>query len=278
MDGFTAWWEAFLETLSGALQGIGGYLPLAAAALAVMAIGWLVARILRAVALRSGTALNRGLARVGQSASSRSLKLSETALALIGNLLFWAVILLFAAVAARVAGLEAFSNWLDRIVDYLPTLIAGVLIALAGFLLSTLLRDIVSAAVSSTGSAQGRPAGLAVQVAVLATAIVIGLDQIGINVTFLMILVAVFLGGALLSVALAFGFGSRDFVANLIAAQELKRMLEPGERTRIGDIEGRVVEVTATAVLLVNVEGRQIVPAAMFLQRASVMLAGEADE
>ena len=278
MDGLVAWWETFLETLSGALQGIGGYLPFAGAALAVMAIGWLVARILRAVAVRSGTALNRGLDRLGRRMSSRSLRLSEPALALVGNLLFWAVILLFAAVAARVAGLEAFSNWLDRLVDYLPTLIAGVLIALAGFLLSTLLRDIVSAAVSSTGSAQGGPAGLAVQVAVLATAIVIGLDQVGIDVTFLMILAAVFLGGALLSVALAFGFGSRDFVANLIAAQELKRMLEPGERTRIGDIEGRVLEVTATAVLLVNVEGRQIVPAAMFLQRTSVMLAGEADE
>jgi small-conductance mechanosensitive channel len=278
MENALLWWQAFQESLAASLTSIVQYLPSLGAALVVMLVGWIAARVLQALLLRSGRALNALLERLGRPVNSTRLRLSRRVLTLTGNFAFWVVILLFAAAAARVAGLEAFTGWLDRVVDYLPTLIAGVLIAIAGYLLSTLVRDVVGTALASTRAERIEYLALAAQAAVFVTALVIGLDQIGIDVTFLIILVAVLVGGCLLSVALAFGIGARDFVGNLIAASQVQRTLEPGDRARIGGIEGRVLEITSTAVVLLNEQGRLSIPAAIFQRETAAVLSGDTDE
>lgn len=278
MNSIRDWWLIVQQSLSDALVNVAQYVPMLAAALLVMGIGWLVAFILRIVVVRLGLALDGVFARLSRSAQGRRLQLSPRLIAIAGNSVFWIAILLFAAIAARVAGLDAFSAWLDRVVDYVPTLVAGALIALAGYLLSALVRDLVTTALASAGSAHTEMPGLVAQTAVFVTAIVIGLDQIGIDVTFLIILFAVVLGGAFLSIAFAFGFGARDFVGNLIASHQAQRVLEPGGLARIGDIEGRVLEITPTAVVLVNEHGRMLVPAKLLQQQIAALLSEPRDE
>jgi len=199
-------------------------------------------------------------------------------LALIGNVIFWVVILVFASAAARVGRLDAFTSWLDRIVAYLPTLVAGGLIALAGYLVSTLIRDVVTTTVASTGSHQSELFGFVAQSAVFLSAVVIGLDQIGINVTFLTTLLAIVVGGVLLGVVFAFGFGAREFVGNLIAAQQAHQIIEPGVVVQVGEEQGQVLEITATSVVLVTARGRLVVPAKMFQERMTLIVADHEDE
>jgi small-conductance mechanosensitive channel len=218
------------------------------------------------------------LERVTQPAGTRRLRLSQAVLTLIGNVIFWVVILVFAAMAARVGRLEAFTSWLDRIVEYLPTLVAGGLIALAGYLVSTLVRDVVSTTVASTGSSQAELFGFAAQSAVFLTAVVIGLDQIGIDVTFLMTLLGIVVGGLLLGIAFAFGFGARAFVGNVIAAQQVQRMIEPGSVVQIGSDQGQVLEITATSVILITAKGRLIVPAKTFQEQTTLIVADHENE
>jgi hypothetical protein len=53
------------------------------------------------------------------------LRFSEAALKLLGDATFWMMILFAVTLATRILGLVAFSAWLDRVVAYLPTLLAG---------------------------------------------------------------------------------------------------------------------------------------------------------
>ena len=272
MESLNEWWDAFSESLAASLASVGGLLPVLGAAVAVMLLGWLVAKLVRTALVRSGGAFNHLVERLGRPMQFARLRVSQRLVVLVANLLFWIIILIFAAVAARVAGLDAFSVWLDRIVDYLPTLVAGLLIVIVGYLFSTLVRDIVRATFASVGSKENELAGLAAQLAVLITALVIGLDQIGIDVTFLIILAAVLLGGILLSMALAFGFGARQYIANLIARRQLQGMFETGDHVRLDGVEGRVLEVTPTTIVLINEEGRFLVPASVVQKQTSVIL------
>ena len=61
-------------------------------------------------------------------------------------------------------------------------------------------------------------------------------------------------------------------VANLIASHYLVRVYRPGQRVRIGEIEGRIVEFTRGAVSVETEEGRALVPARLFEDLASVRL------
>jgi len=278
MDGLDAWWEALERAFSASLADIGAYAPALLSAAAVLLIGWLVARVVRSALGRSAAALSHLFDRLGRPLSAAGLAMSRRVVTLTAKVAFWVIVLLFAAVAARVAGLEAFSVWLARIVDYLPTFVAGLLIVFVGYLLSTLVRDLVAAAFTSVGSRESELASLAAQGAVFTAALVIGLDQVGIDVTFLIILSSVLVGGVLLSIALAFGVGARQFVDNLIAARQLRGMLEAGDRARLGEIEGRVLEITSTTVVLVTDQGRSVIPAGRLQRQEFTILSGKTDD
>src|SRR3970282_1315137 len=112
MGDLSAWLDDFRTTITDALRSLAGYLPYLFAALLLLVIGWVVARILRALFIRLGSGLNRLLERVNQPAGMRRLRLSQPVLTLIGNVIFWVVILVFAAMAARIGRVEAFSSWL----------------------------------------------------------------------------------------------------------------------------------------------------------------------
>jgi hypothetical protein len=265
-------------TLADAYRSFIEYLPHFVAALLLLFVGWLVARTLRALCIRLAGGLNNLLAGLSRwSRAKRRLTLTSGARTLVGNIVFWLVILLFVAMAARVARLELFTVWLDRILAWMPTLLAGGLIVLAGWFVSALARDLVSAALASAGSAQSELFGRITQGAVFLAGLVIGLDQVGIDITFLTILFAIVVGGLLLSVALAFGFGARDLVANLIGAQQLARLLELGQVARIDGIEGQVLELTPTSVILSTDEGRMAIPAKRFQEAAVLIVTAEDD-
>ena len=122
MNGLSSWWAAFEESLSAAISNFGAYLPTLAAAVAIMVGGWLVARLARSMLIRGGGALRHTLSQFDAPMSAGRVRVSERLIALTARFAFWIIILLFAAAAARVAGLDTFSLWLDRVVDYLQSI------------------------------------------------------------------------------------------------------------------------------------------------------------
>ena len=86
---------------------------------------------------------------------------------------------------------------------------AGGLIILAGILFSSLGRDLTVSAAASAHISQSKFLGGIVQGAILFTAVIIGLDQIGIEVSFLITLLAITMGAILGSLALCIGVGNK---------------------------------------------------------------------
>jgi hypothetical protein len=276
MNEFDTGFDALTQSLAELMRSLGEHLPMLIAALLLIVVGWFVGRLLSAAFVRLGGAINTSLSRL--SRSSNALQLSDNLLALLGNVVFWITLLVFTTIAARVAGLETLAGWLDRVLVYLPTLCVGGLIFLTGYLLSRLVRDSVMGILASTGSAEYELFGLLAQSAVVLTALVIGLDHIGIDVTFLIIVFAILLGGLLLSLSMAFGLGARDFVSNLIAANQAQRVVLPGQNVEIGDAAGRVLEITHTSVVLLTGKGRLVIPAKFFQEEATLIVLEDDDE
>ena len=248
------------------------YLPSLLGALVLLLVGWIVARLLRAGFVKLGDGVNRLLDRFLRAGSLARMRLSTRALSLIGNVAFWIVILFFINAATEAAQLHAFSAWLDRVVAFLPTLFAGGLIMLMGYLLSALVRDLVSATVASSGFGQGQVLGAIVQGVIFLTGLVIGIDQIGVDITFLVTIVAIAIGAVLGSLSLAFGLGARSFVSNIIGAHYLQQQMQAGQMARVGQYEGEILEITSTSVVLVTAEGRTTIPAKAFNEETVVVM------
>ncbi len=102
-------------------------------------------------------------------------------------------------------------------------------------------------------------------------AVIVGLDQAGVDVAMVMILFTIVAGGLMLALVLSFGLGARDYVRNLIGARHARRFLQPGIRLRIGEVEGEVLEISDTHVALDTASGRTMLPARL-LQTAPVSI------
>jgi hypothetical protein len=136
-------------------------------------------------------------------------------------------------------------------------LIAVVILAVA-HILGSLARSVLSGL--------SRKAGLSAlprmtYALVLGVGLITALSHLGLDVTFitqmLLIVVGVFFAG----LALAFAIGARTLVANLAAQEELSHY-KPGDRLVVEHIEGTVIEVNRTGLVLVTEKGTARVPAA----------------
>lgn len=274
METYTGWGASVGHAFTQLVDRLAQYLPSLLAAFALLIIGWFVARILRSLAIRLTLVVDAVLQRLLRKHRGERARLPYTSGKILGNIVFWVVILFFLTAATQVLGLEVFTDWLNRVVAYLPTLFVGGLIIFVGFLVSVLMRDVVVATSAPIAGQQRALFGRIVQVAILVTAIVIGADQIGINVTFLVIMVAVVASTLLGGVALAVSLGARDYIANLISGHTLQQSYRVGQRIRVGGFEGQILEMTPTAIVLETPEGRTTLPAKMFAGEPVVLIMG----
>jgi len=273
-------YESLRASLAKAFTQLGAqlaeYAPKLLGALLLLLVGWLIARLLRGLAVKVMHVLELVLHRLWRGPAKASV-LPSASVEIVGTILFWVVIVFFAAAAGNVLGLDAFSSWLKDLMAYLPTLVAGLVIILAGVLLSGLGRDLTVAALVSFPESQRVQVGRLVQGAILVTAVVMGADQIGIQITFLVVLAAVTTSAVIGGVALAVSLGARSYVANLIGAHYLRHAFEPGQRVRIGATEGTILELTAVSLVLETEHGRATIPAKIYNEETIVLLPAKVD-
>lgn len=272
MEEVSVWMTEFSNTATRLFGQFIEFIPDAIGAILLVFVGWILARLFRSAITKLAIWFNNFVERMFDRRYNRYLRLSNTAVKLIGNIFFWVIILLFITAATRILGLLAFSDWLNQVVNYLPTLLAGALIILVGIVISALVRDLVAAGVASAGVAYGDLFGRGAQAVVLMTAIIIGINQVGIDVTLLITLVSILFGAICISFAFAFAFGASNFVNNLIGAHYLQQLYHPGQVAKIGDLEGEILEFTPTSVIIATKRGRAAIPAKVFNEAATVLI------
>ncbi|MBF0288557.1 MAG: mechanosensitive ion channel [SAR324 cluster bacterium] len=263
-------WQASLtETFTGISKKIMEYAPQLLAAIGLLIMGWVVAHILRAATKKIITRLDSLFNRAAKGQSIQHETIKRSYAVILSKSVFWTVMLFFIAASANMLGWNMFSNWMDTVINYLPNLITGLIIILAGFLLSNGTRSTVASAASSAGIEQSDVLARVVQVVILFTTIIIGIEHIGIHVNFLTTTLVVIIGVLLIGGALAFSLGAKELVANIIGAQYTRKHCRIGETMRIGDMEGEVLEVTQTSIVLDTEDSRTVVPAKLFHEQIS---------
>jgi small-conductance mechanosensitive channel len=241
MDEGASWIEAAETGLTRFLEAFLDFLPQLLGAAALLLAGWLLAALLRMVTVRAVRGLGWFLPRLWPGASiSRSRDALQPKL--FGGLVFWVVILAFVTAAAQVLGLEVFASWLDALFSHVPVIVLAGVIVVAGVVISQLVREGVVSAAAAAGVEYRALLGYSAQATILAAAVVIALDVVGLDITFLVVLAGILLGAVSGGAALAFGLGARTLVSNLLGVRSTFNQFSENDVIRVGDLEGRVVD------------------------------------
>ena len=268
---FTNWIDLLRTELSIIVDQTLKYLPRLLFALVIMLAGWLVAKLARAISVRLLIGIDRLWHRFISNRALEQFQPRYPPAKIAGEIIFWFIIMFFVAGAASILGLGTFVSWLSKVATYIPILLTGLLIILAGVIISALVRDLIISSAISAGIPQSDLLGRIAQMAILLVTVIVGADQIGIDVSFLSIIVGVLTAVTFGGIALAFGAGAKDFVANIISAHQLRQTLRIGDKMHIHGMDGVILEVTSTKVILDTNQGRVIVPAKHFEQEVVVL-------
>lgn len=242
------------------------------AAAALLAVGVVVAFVLRAIVVRTVNAIERAVPGRAFRTSFAGIARERRAADILGAIAFWAALLFFIATAADAIGLPLLSSVVASFSLLVPRVFAAVLILVVGLVVGNLARSTITAAAASAGSTFAPGLGQMVRIAVVTSAALIALGELGVDIAMLTAFFSVGLAALFGGFALAFGLGARTAISNIIGSHYLRKSFSVGQTVRIGELEGLITELTATTVVLDVAEGRMIVPAKQFSEMPALLV------
>jgi hypothetical protein len=207
-------------------------LPAIIGALIILLVGWLVARVVSGIVRRlvERAGADRAFAERGRDVyGDRTSTFSPSRIA--GLIAFWLIMFVFLIAAANFLGWPQVSELLNAFIAWLPNLIVAVIILVAAPVIGRLVRGAVETGSSQMGMTSGRTLGRLAEIAIIAFAVVVAINQVGIasdlvNILFIGVVAALALG-----FGLAFGLGGRE-VAGQVTQDWYRRSQEAAARAQ----------------------------------------------
>jgi hypothetical protein len=210
--------QIFLEPLRSSIEKIAGLLPALVGALVILVLGWVVARVLKAVLIRLLVAVRfeKFSDRSGISKFLSRGDIKHSLADILGTVFFWIIFLFFIYIATDVLHLALIRDLINRIMSFIPNLIAAILIIILGVLLSSFFKGLVKVTASSYALTHRELLGRIVQYLIIFFTVSISLEQLGVATQILVNSVLIVIGAMAFGLALAFGLGSKDLVGRIV--------------------------------------------------------------
>lgn len=267
-----AWRQVLVNSLGELGRTVAGFLPSLVATLVILAVGWLVSRGAQAVS-------ERLLRRMGLDRAAGRLRLTdvlqEAGIAaapswIVGRLVFWVLLLTFVMSAVETLGLTAVTSTIDRLVGFLPNVIASGLILVLGLLLARLVRNLVGSAAAAAEVGQAARLGALSQGVVSVVVGVVALEQIGIDTEVVVTMLTALIAALAVATGLAFALGARPVIGHILAGHFLRQSLSPGGNVEIDGRRGVIERVGPVDTLIRSDAGAWSIPNGRLLEEVVV--------
>jgi hypothetical protein len=210
------WGDAVFLAVSNALNTFLAAIPQLVGALLIIIIGWIIAGILARVttaALRRANADRLFAEHGGEVYGPQSKRIQPSIVA--GELVKWLVRIIFLVAAANVLGMTQVSELLNQVLLWIPNLIVAAVILLLAPLLARFVRGGIEVGAGEMGFTNARLLGRIAEIAIVAFAVIIAINQIGIAENLVNTLFIGLVGAVALAFGLSFGLGGRDVAAQI---------------------------------------------------------------
>lgn len=216
---YITWGEAITTSFVSLSYQLAAYLPYVIGAVFVFIVGWMVAvalgwlttrviKTLKVDKIAEKAALKEKIERAGIK-----LSLAEAG----GWAVKWFLVLVFLMVAVDILKLTAVSDFLNKIISYVPNIIVAVIILVLGFLIAEFLNKTVRAGVKTTGVGYGNLLASIAKWAVVIFAVFMALEQLGVAMDLVKILFSGLVIMMAIAGGLAFGLGGKDLAEDILS-------------------------------------------------------------
>lgn len=267
--------DAFITMLTEVLT----FLPRLVTCLALLLVGYGMARLVRALATRALRLLrfDRVAERAGAPRALQAAGIQGDAARVVAEVISWWVFLVFIEMAINALGLVPISTFLNNVLSYIPNVIAAALIILIGAMIANVVADMIRGGASGAGLSTAPLLSIGARWAIMIFAFLAALTQLRVATGMIMILFAGVVLMCAIAGGLAIGLGGAETARGLIAGMAMGRVLQPGQRVRIGAESGTVVRHDLNSTIVATENGQLSIPNAVLTQERITMLNASAN-
>ncbi len=213
------WQGVLLEPARVVLMQIGQFIINVLLVIFILIVGWLISKLIRTLVTKSLRLVK--LDKISERIELEDLlvkggikySLSE----LLGIICYWLALLVTFVVAVNAIGLTIAADLLNKVVLYIPNIIAAIFILILGIFISKLLSNIVQTAANNAGLAQGNILSKIVEIVTIIFVIAIALEQLNIASRIIELTISILLASLGLGLALAFGLGCKEIAGKTVS-------------------------------------------------------------
>jgi small-conductance mechanosensitive channel len=239
-------------------ESLVDYLPRLFGALALLVVGFivigLVVRVLRRVLTARDVDVMAERLGAHDVLGRAGLERSLVRAIVLGVRLFLSLVLLLSALA--VLGPEPLQESLGVAVLFLPRLLLAIALVLVGVVLGALAKRALERWTFQMGL-RG-PLDEIGQISVIAVFTIMAASALGVPSDLLVAFTVILLGGMALTLALAFGGGSRGVAREVASGRYVAQGFHVGQDLSVAGVRGRIVAFEATSTVLEDADGRTI--------------------
>jgi hypothetical protein len=210
--------DVMLVPLRGLLLEIGNFLPRLGVALALIVVGWLLAKGLRMGVVKAVRALNFHILteRAGIDGFLKQGGTEKDTVAWFGVIVYVLVLIASLIVAFNTLGLTQVTDLLGKILLFVPRLLVALLVIVFGSYFSRFVATAVQRYFRAAGISDAEILGRIVRYAVMVFVLLLAVDHLDIGGGLIQHTFLILLGGVVFALALAFGLGARERAAQMI--------------------------------------------------------------
>lgn len=263
--------EKLIEAFANLGNSIISALPKVAVGILLVIVGLVVAKLIEVV-LRVALVRLRFdslVARAGIDKALQRIGLRQHLNQFLPKVAYFLVLFLLAKTASDALGLVAISSAIGSFFDYLPNIIAALLLLILGTTVGQFAGQTVTQAAESAGIDSAATLGKLVSALIVFIVAMMAIGQLKIDTEMVRIVTSFLLGAGALAFGVAFGLGTRDIVRNIVTGFYARKVLVVGKALEVGGQRGVLTAVTSTHVILES-DGRDIMIAnSSFLESTS---------
>lgn len=217
-DSVRDWGEAFMVSLTSAMNDFFSALPNIIGFLIILIVGWFLASLIArgVAALLRRIRFNEVADRAEIDTFIRRMGVRTDSTGMLALIVKWFIRLIALVVAFDALGLPAVSQVLREFLMWLPNLVVAIVVLVLGGLAAKAIANLVRGAVATANAGNANMLARVAAALVWAMAIVIAVNQLGIAETLINTLFMAFVGAIALGAGLAFGLGGRETAGRVI--------------------------------------------------------------
>lgn len=220
METLTSWGNLFLEPLQDLSSQVLSFLPQLLSALIVLIVGMIVVGILIKILKKALGLLpiDTVMEKTGVAGELEKIGITASLSAILAGVIGIFLKLIVWIAVIDVLNIEQLTQFLDKIVLYVPNIFVAVIILAAGVTVAKVVQGLVEKSLGSVNVAKhsAETGGKIAKVSILVLTVMATLSQLGIAAELIETLLTGIVAALAIGLGIAFGLGGKDKAKELI--------------------------------------------------------------